>query len=56
MLGVGAVLPVEALLALMVGQYLLKLAIAVLDTPIVYAVVSFVRSREEDAADETTVA
>ncbi|QRV16622.1 queuosine precursor transporter [Haloterrigena salifodinae] len=55
-LGVGAVLPVEALLALMVGQYLLKLAIAVLDTPIVYAVVSFVRAREEDAADETTVA
>ncbi|WP_339105010.1 queuosine precursor transporter [Haloterrigena salinisoli] len=56
LLGVGVVLPLEALLALMVGQYLLKLAIAVLDTPIVYAVVSFVRAREEEAADETTVA
>ncbi|WP_049914149.1 queuosine precursor transporter [Haloterrigena salina] len=55
-LGVGTVLSVEALLALMVGQYLLKLAIAVLDTPIVYAIVSFVRAREEQLAEETTVA
>ncbi|WP_306055397.1 queuosine precursor transporter [Natronococcus wangiae] len=51
-LGVGEVLPLEALLALIVGQYLLKLAIAVLDTPVVYAVVALVRSRTEtdDAA------
>jgi len=45
--GVGFVLfqgvpPGEAL-ALIVGQYLLKLAIAVLDTPFVYAVVGFAR-------------
>ena len=45
--GVGFVLfqgvpPGEAL-ALIVGQYLLKLAIAVLDTPLVYAVVGFAR-------------
>ena len=46
-IGVGFVLfqgvpPAEAL-ALIVGQYLLKLAIAVLDTPFVYAVVGFAR-------------
>ena len=33
-------------LALMVGQYVFKLGVAVLDTPFVYAVVSVVRSRE----------
>ncbi|WP_255194030.1 queuosine precursor transporter [Natronobeatus ordinarius] len=44
-LGVGEALPLEAIPALIVGQYLLKLAIAVLDTPVVYAVVGFVRSR-----------
>ncbi|RQH01302.1 queuosine precursor transporter [Natrarchaeobius oligotrophus] len=49
-LGVGVVLPLEAVLALIVGQYLLKLAIAVLDTPVVYAVVTFVRARTD--ADE----
>ncbi|ELY63818.1 queuosine precursor transporter [Natronococcus jeotgali] len=51
-LGVGEVLPLEALLALAIGQYLLKLAIAVLDTPVVYAVVSLVRSREPGTAEE----
>ncbi|MXV63409.1 queuosine precursor transporter [Natronorubrum sp. JWXQ-INN-674] len=56
LLGVGPVLGVGELLALMIGQYLLKLAIAVLDTPIVYAVVSFVRSREATGAEETTAA
>ncbi|MWV38724.1 queuosine precursor transporter [Natrialba sp. INN-245] len=47
LLGVGVVLPLEAILALIVGQYLLKLAIAVLDTPVVYAVVTLVRSRTD---------
>ncbi|ELY57051.1 queuosine precursor transporter [Natronolimnohabitans innermongolicus] len=55
-LGVGPVLGVGELLALMVGQYLLKLAIAVLDTPFVYAIVSIVRSREGTPADESTTA
>ena len=41
--GVGDPLPLAVLLALGVGQYLLKLAIAVLDTPIVYLVVRAVR-------------
>ena len=42
-LGVGDPLPVSALLALGAGQYLLKLGIAVLDTPVVYLVVGAVR-------------
>ncbi|QCS43857.1 queuosine precursor transporter [Natrinema versiforme] len=55
-LGVGAVLPTHIILSLMVGQYVLKLAIALLDTPVVYAIVSFVRSREGLAADDTHAA
>ena len=54
--GVGPVLPVGELLALMIGQYLLKLAIALLDTPVVYGIVSFVRAREQETADDSTVA
>ncbi|AAV47605.1 unknown [Haloarcula marismortui ATCC 43049] len=46
-IGVGFVLfqgvPPSEALALIVGQYLLKVAIAVLDTPFVYAVVGFAR-------------
>ncbi|MFP8889846.1 queuosine precursor transporter [Natrialbaceae archaeon A-CW2] len=53
LLGVGPVLPGSELAALIVGQYLLKLLIAFLDTPVVYAVVGFVRSRDETGA--TTV-
>ncbi|MEF8851660.1 MAG: queuosine precursor transporter [Haloarculaceae archaeon] len=41
--------PVEQLAALMVGQYLAKLAIAVLDTPFVYGVVSVVGARDAGA-------
>ncbi|WP_424001490.1 queuosine precursor transporter [Haloarcula salina] len=45
--GVGFVLlqglPLGEALALIVGQYVLKLAIALLDTPFVYAVVGFAR-------------
>jgi len=55
-LGVGAVLPTDIILSLMVGQYLLKLAIALLDTPVVYAIVSLVRSREGLTAEETHAA
>jgi len=42
---------VEALLGLIVGQYVLKLLIAVGDTPFVYAVVGFLRSRESAGAN-----
>ncbi|WP_424017327.1 queuosine precursor transporter [Halorientalis pallida] len=45
-LGVGVVLPLPAIVSLIVGQYLLKLLIALVDTPFVYAVVGFVRSRD----------
>ncbi|MDF9745814.1 queuosine precursor transporter [Natrinema salsiterrestre] len=55
-LGVGVVLPTPVILSLMVGQYLLKLAIAVLDTPIVYAIVSVVRSREGLVTDDAPTA
>ncbi|WP_255151615.1 queuosine precursor transporter [Halorarius halobius] len=47
--GLGLELP--AITALMVGQYLLKLGVAVVDTPFVYAVTGFVRSREAGHAD-----
>ncbi|WP_435183863.1 queuosine precursor transporter [Halobellus sp. EA9] len=39
-LGFGSPLPVSVVLSLIVGQYLLKLLIALVDTPFVYAVVS----------------
>ncbi|WP_138007643.1 queuosine precursor transporter [Halalkalirubrum salinum] len=38
--GIGFALPLEEVLALIVGQYLLKLLIAIADTPFVYAVVA----------------
>ncbi len=41
-------LPLGQVLGLLVGQYAVKLLIAVLDTPFVYAVVGVVRSREGD--------
>jgi uncharacterized integral membrane protein (TIGR00697 family) len=53
-IGVGFVLfqgvPLSAALSLLVGQYLLKLLIAVLDTPFVYAVVRFAPDRDESTA------
>ena len=42
-IGLGPVLPGDVVVALMVGQYLLKLGIAVLDTPLVYLIVGGVR-------------
>lgn len=51
-LGVGVVLPTNVVVSLIVGQYLLKFAIAVIDTPIVYAIVSIVRSREDLSAED----
>ncbi len=43
LLGVGATLQPAVLVQLAVGQYLLKLAIAVLDTPLVYGTVRLLR-------------
>ena len=49
-IGVGFVIfqqvPLAGALSLVVGQYLLKLLIALVDTPFVYAVVRFARSRD----------
>jgi uncharacterized integral membrane protein (TIGR00697 family) len=42
LLGIGPALPTNALIGLIVGQYLLKLLIALLDTPVVYLVVRLV--------------
>ena len=46
LLGTADPLPPAVLLGLIVGQYVLKLAIALADTPFVYAIVALVRSRE----------
>jgi uncharacterized integral membrane protein (TIGR00697 family) len=43
-LGIGQALPGAVLVQLIVGQYTLKLLIALLDTPFVYAVVGYMRS------------
>ena len=40
--------PVPSVAALIVGQYVLKLGIAVIDTPFVYAVVAAVRRRDAE--------
>lgn len=43
-LGIGQPVPGDVLVGLVLGQYLAKLLIALLDTPLVYAVVGLVRS------------
>ncbi len=45
LLGTGQPLPLMVLGQLILGQYLLKLLIALLDTPVVYAVVRTIRAR-----------
>lgn len=45
-LGIGPVLPGDILLQLIVGQYILKLLIVLVDTPFVYAIVHLVRTYE----------
>lgn len=53
LLTTGAVLPTKVILQLVVGQYLLKLFIALLDTPFVYAVVGVVRSNRPNHGTTT---
>lgn len=50
LLGIGMALPGSELAALIVGQYAIKLLIALADTPVVYAVVGLVRSRTNGPA------
>ena len=45
--GIGAPLPTEVVVSLMIGQYLLKLAIAFADTPVVYLIVRLVRPSDD---------
>ncbi|WP_227353344.1 queuosine precursor transporter [Haladaptatus salinisoli] len=52
--GIGPKLPADIILSLVVGQYILKLLIAVLDTPLVYAVVGYLRSRDYAPAHPST--
>lgn len=42
--GIGDVLPGIVLLQLIIGQYVIKLVIALLETPLVYAIVGYTRS------------
>jgi len=53
---VGSPTPWNLVVTLMIGQYLLKLLIALLDTPFVYAVVGIVRSRADAAAKAAATA
>ncbi|ELZ90323.1 queuosine precursor transporter [Haloferax sulfurifontis] len=50
-LGIGDVLPWNVLIGLAVGQYLLKLLIAVVDTPFVYGTVALLRGDDESSTD-----
>jgi len=54
--GIGTPTPWSVVVTLMLGQYLLKLLIAVVDTPFVYAVVGAVRSRADAAAKAAAAA
>ncbi|WP_224270450.1 queuosine precursor transporter [Haloprofundus salinisoli] len=47
-LGIGQATPVPVVISLVVGQYILKLLIAVADTPFVYAVVGLLRRSADD--------
>jgi hypothetical protein len=46
--GVGGGLPISVIFALMVGQYVFKLLVALADTPFVYGVVSLVEQYEAE--------
>lgn len=54
--GIGNAIPLEAVPGLMIGQYLLKLLIAIVDTPFVYAIVALARSRGGDELEESASA
>ena len=53
LLGIGSALPASALVGLIVGQYVGKLLIAVIDTPFVYAVVGYLGDADDAAAGAT---
>ena len=45
LLGIGDPLPLAVIVSLIVGQYLVKLLIALVDTPFVYVIVGYARTR-----------
>jgi hypothetical protein len=55
-LGFGTQFEIPVILSLIVGQYLLKLLIALVDTPFVYAVVGFFGGSTIDTQDEAWAA
>ncbi|SFF79266.1 hypothetical protein SAMN04488063_0307 [Halopelagius inordinatus] len=55
-LGIGDALPMQAIFALVVGQYLLKLLIALVDTPFVYGVVGLFGGGRTGASDDAWTA
>ncbi|RLM90896.1 VUT family protein [Halobellus sp. Atlit-38R] len=55
-LGFGTQFEIPVILSLIVGQYLLKLLIALVDTPFVYAVVGFFGGSNIDTQDEAWAA
>lgn len=53
-LGIGVRFSAAAIVATIVGQYVVKLAIALIDTPLVYAAVGLVRRTDESPSAEPT--
>ena len=53
LLGSGQALPTGVIVELVIGQYLAKLLIALLDTPLVYATVSTLRSQGHGSGSTT---
>lgn len=54
LLGNGQIPPTNVVVSIIVGQYLVKLLIALLDTPLVYATVSALRPTDGDGVMPTT--
>ncbi|MFT4964122.1 MAG: putative integral membrane protein (TIGR00697 family) [Halobacteriales archaeon] len=46
LLGLGSTYPVEVVLQLLVGQYVFKVFVAIVDTPFAYAIVALLRDRD----------
>ncbi|HKL28243.1 MAG TPA: queuosine precursor transporter [Natrialbaceae archaeon] len=55
LLGFGTALPDDVILQLLVGQYVFKVFVALIDTPFAYAIVAFLRNREGHDAPNATL-
>ena len=54
LLGTGQAPPTNVIVSIVVGQYLVKLFIALVDTPLVYAAVGAIRASDDDGVVPTT--